>query len=203
MKLEALRAAIREFAQRRQSAWMAAFDAAIAQTSADQRAKGKLHTAASGEAFAKSAQKLLSDVGSELAAQILESIEAGGKGTLTESAVVAEFAATMKFGRDRLTSKLLKAIESLGLASASGGSEGLQRFKSVSSYEPGESKLRTYFSGNTISRGGKPLSEWKQTAPPPADATAAPTRVWFVVLVVSVGILLGSGIWLFSELYRV
>ena len=96
MKLDGLRAAIRELAQRRQSAWMNSFDTALASISADQRAKGKLHTAATAEAYAKSAQSMLSDVGSELALNILERLSSHGKGALSESEVIAEFAAAIK-----------------------------------------------------------------------------------------------------------
>jgi len=200
MKLEALRAAIREFAQRRQSAWMGSYDTALAEITAEQRAKGKLHTAATGEAYAKCAQSVLRDVGAELAATIVERIEAEGKGTLSERELISEFAATMKFGRDRLASKLLKSIEGLGLASGE-GTTGLGAFKNTQSYEPGESKLKTFFSGSAIARGSKPLSEWKQSAPARERLEQAPTRVWLVALMVGVGIVLSTAIWLFAELY--
>lgn len=200
MKLEALRTVIREIAQRRQSAWMASYDTALATITTEQRAKGKLHTAATAEAYAKCAQTVLRDVGSELAGNIVERIEAEGKGNLNERDVIAEFSATMKFGRDRLASKLLKSIEGLGLASGE-GTNGLAEFKITQSYEPGESKLKTYFSGSAVSRGGKPLSEWKQSAPARERAPATPTRIWLVALMIGVGVVLGTSIWLFAELY--
>jgi hypothetical protein len=201
MKLDALRAAIREFAQRKQSSWMAGFDSALAEISNEQRAKGKLHTATTAEAYAKGAQKLLSDVGAELATHILELIGPDGKGQLTEREVVAEFAAAMRFGRDRLASKLLKAIEGLGLTNAGEGTEGLARFKKTQSYEPGESKLKVFFSGSTATRGGKPLSEWKPTKVEDERPQGAPTRIWFVVLALCLGIVAFSAIWYVKEFY--
>ena len=106
----------------------------------------------------------------------------------------------MKFGRDRLASKLLKSIEGLGMASGE-GTNGLAEFKTTQSYEPGESKLKTFFSGHPMSRGGKPLSEWKQSAPTRGRASQTPTRVWVIALMLGIGIILGTTIWLFAELY--
>ncbi len=200
MKLDALRAMVRELAQRRQSAWMSSYDSALAAVTADQRAKGKLHTAATAEAYAKCAQTVLRDVGGELAGNMVERLEAEGKGALNEREAIGEFAAAMKFGRDRLASKLLKSIEGLGLASGE-GTDGLAEFKNTQSYEPGESKLKTFFSGHPMSRGGKPLAEWKPSVAVRERAPQAPTRVWFVALIVGIGIVLGTAIWLFAELY--
>ncbi len=200
MQLSDVRTALRELAQKRQSAWMAEFDAALEQIIVEQRKKGRLHHAEAAERFAKCAEEMLSRVGSELSGSVVDELQRQGKGHLTEREVLAEFSGTMKFGRDRLASKLLRAIDGLELPNRADGADGFDRFKKTSQYEPGQSEIRDFFAGHPMARGGKPLSEWRQTERTKEQKSTPPARVWFVALSVSIGIILGASIWLFSQM---
>jgi|GEM_PF-3109863 len=200
MQLSEVRSALRELAQRRQSAWMADFDHVLEEIIAEQRKKGRLHHAETAERFSICAEDTLRSVGSELSGHVVQLLTDQGKGQLTEREVLADFCATLKFGRDRLASKLLRAIEGLELPKRSDGMDGFNRFKQISHYDPGHSQLKDFFTGDAMSRGGKPLSEWRQTEVKREPKAMPPARVWFVALSVSVGIIIGTAIWLLAEI---
>lgn len=180
---------------------MAALDAGLEKISAEQRAKGKLHTAATAEAFSAWAMTQLAEVGSEIAAHFVECIETAGPSVLSNREVLAEYTATMKFGRDRLAAKLLKSIRNLGLPNPRDGTDGLTQMNQLVRYEPGESRLTSYFKLNLDAPRSASKSTWQPTTGHGRKPATAARRIWLSVLLILIAILAAGGFGVFPGMW--